>query len=223
MGGIGDFLAGTSWIYLLGAGFTLYQLWKGWRDFLNGDLTQRDRQLASMIAFFLLVPIGVLLHEFGHMLAAWSTGSEVLSLGYFIYWGYVEYIRANNSPLLDWYVSLAGNFLSYALGVVCLLVAVWGAKLKPALRVTLLYLGILQVVQTLIFYPLISLDPGFEGDWDSIYSFGASVPSGVTLAVHGLSLMAFIMFLRRSQTANWLLQGAKPIQRRDAEVAENNQ
>ncbi len=56
--------------------------------------------------------------------------------------------------------------------------------------------GILQLVQTLIFYPLISLDPNFHGDWDSIYSFQAPVASGITLAVHMLSLLAFLYIVR---------------------------
>lgn len=217
MGGIGDFLAGTSWIFLLGAGFTIYQLAKGWRDFWNDDLTPRDRQLASGVAFFLLVPIGVLLHEFGHMLAAWSTGSRVVGLGYFIYWGYVEYAPASNSPLLEWFVSLAGNFVSYALGIACILAAIYAQKLKLVIRVTLLYLGILEMVQTLIAYPLISLDPNFDGDWDSIYSFGAPVASGVTLGLHLLSLVAFIVFLRRNQRANWLLGSIQGASRTRAE------
>lgn len=207
MGGVGGTFSSISLLYLLGGGYTLYQLGKHWRELWTPDLSPRSRQIASMVAFFLLVPIGVLLHEFGHMLAAWSTNSRVLGLHYFLYWGYVEYIPATPNPTLNWYVALAGNFVSYALGLACIAAALYLRRLKPALRVMLAQLGILELVQTLIFYPLISLDPNFAGDWDTIYSFDAPIASGVTLAAHLLSLVAFVVFLRISKEANWLRRG----------------
>jgi hypothetical protein len=207
LGGIGDTLSSLSLIYLLGTGFTLYQLGRSWRSFWDDRLTWQDRQMAGGVAFFILMPIGVLLHEFGHMLAAWSTGSEVLGLHYFLYWGYVEIIPASADPLLDWYIALAGNLASFLLGVACILVALAWRSGKAVVRVLLMVLGVLEIVQTLIFYPLISLDPSFAGDWDTIYSFAAPIASGITLAVHIVSLVAFVIFLRRSKTANWLLSG----------------
>lgn len=207
MGGIGDTFSGISWVYLLGAGFTVYQLSKHWREMWLPILTPTARSMAAGIAFFLLVPVGVLLHEFGHMLAAWSTQSRVLGLHYFLYWGYVEYVPASASPLLAWYVALAGNFMSYALGIACIGLALSLKQLKPGMRVISMQLGILELVQTLIFYPLVSLDPQFQGDWDTIYSFKAPVASGITLGLHLLSLAAFIYLLRANKTANQLLRG----------------
>lgn len=199
MGGGSDLFNSLSIIYLFGAAVTLYQLWKGWRAFWNDGPTPNNQRLAGGIAFFLLVPIGVLLHEFGHMLAAWSTGSKVLGLHYFVYWGYVEYIPSSGSALLDWYVALAGNFLSYLLGIGCVVLALMWRGAKPVVKLVFYQLGILQLVQTLIFYPLLSLDPGFYGDWDSIYSFRAPVASGITLAVHIASLLAFFYLLRMNK------------------------
>ena len=207
MGGIGDVLSSLSWLYLIGAAFTIYQLARNWRAFWAGELTPQSYQTAVGVAFFLLVPVGVLLHEFGHMLAAWSTQSQVLGLHYFVYWGYVEYIPASNSALLDWYVALAGNFVSYLLGIACLFVALRGDKLRLIVRVILTQLGILEIVQTLIFYPLMSLSPGFVGDWNSIYSFHAPVASSATLAVHLLSLAAFIYIMRANKQATYLSRG----------------
>ena len=199
MGGIGDTFPIITVIYLVAGAYTLYQLVTHWRQFWSGGLSSTNQQLAGGVAFFLLVPIGVLLHEFGHMLAAWSTDSRVLGLHYFVYWGYVELIPSSNSPLLDWYIALAGNFVTYLLGVVSLVLAfTW--KIKPILRVVLFQFGVLALVQTLIFYPLISLDPGFYGDWDSIYSFQAPLASGITLAVHLLSLAALFYVLRRQRS-----------------------
>lgn len=198
MGGIGDLFSGISIFYLFIAAFTLYQLVTQRREFWSDEYVHHPRvqQLAGGVAFFLLAPISVLLHEYGHMAAAWSTGSTVLGLHYFIYWGYVEYIPSSSSPLLEWYVALAGNFVSYALAVVCLAIGLL-AKIKPILRVVMYQFGLIGIAQTLIFYPLISLDPSFHGDWDTIYSFEAPVASGITLAVHLLSLIGLVWVVRR--------------------------
>jgi hypothetical protein len=207
LGGIGDTFAGLSWVYLLGAGFTVYQLSRHWKEFWTNTITPRARQLSGGVAFFLLVPVGVLLHEFGHMVSAWTTSSQVLGLHYFLYWGYVSYIPASDSPLLQWYVSLAGNFVSYALGIACIAAAIGWRNGRPVLRMVLMQLGLLEVVQTLVFYPLISLDPNFNGDWDTIYSFRAPIASGITLAIHILSLVALVYLLRVNKTARALSGG----------------
>ena len=78
---------------------------------------------------------------------------------------------------------------------------------RPVVPMVLMVFGVLELVQTLVAYPLMSLDPVFEGDWDTIYSFRAPVASGVTLAVHLLSLAALVYFLRVSKKANSLLRG----------------
>lgn len=207
MGPGGVSFSALNWLYLLGAALALYQLQRSWREYFSRALNARTRQVSAMVAFFLLVPLGVLLHEFGHMLAAWSTGSQVLGLNYFGYWGFVEYIPSSNSPLLAWYVALAGNFVSYLLGIFCLLAAVTARGMLPNFRVTLAQLGLLELIQTLIAYPVLSLATGFVGDWDVIYSFQAPVASWATLMVHVLSLVAFVLFLRRSKVANALLRG----------------
>jgi hypothetical protein len=203
LGGASDLFTPLSFIYLFGAGATIYQLVGHWREFWSDPPSALSQRMAGGVAFFLLVPVGVLLHELGHMVAAWSTGSNVLGLHYFVYWGYVEYVPSSSSPLLDWYVALAGNFVSYSLGIACIVSALCWRNLKPIVRVVLYQLGILELVQTLIFYPLISLDPNFQGDWDSIYSFRAPLASGLTLAVHVLSLLAFLYLVRaRGQVSN---------------------
>jgi hypothetical protein len=198
LGGIGDTFASFSWLYLLGAGYAIYQLSRNWKQFWGPRAGAHVRQLAGTVAFFLLVPVGVLLHELGHMVAAWLVGLKVFGLHYFIYWGYV--VHASGTDLQNWFVALAGNFVSYALGVVCLYLA-WRLKTgRPAINVMLSQLGILEIVQTLIAYPLMSLDPAFQGDWDTIYSLSTpatTIPSAITLAVHSASLVAFLIFIRR--------------------------
>jgi hypothetical protein len=196
LGGVSNLFTPLSFIYLFGAAATIYQLAGHWREFWSDNLSPLSQRLAGGVAFFLLVPLGVLLHEFGHMFAAWSTASTVVGLHYFVYWGYVEYIPSSSSPLLDWYVALAGNFVSYLLGIGGIASAFYLRSRKLIVRLVLYQFGILQLVQTLIFYPMISLDPNFHGDWDSIYSFQAPLASGITLAVHILSLIGFFYILR---------------------------
>jgi hypothetical protein len=200
LGGIGDTFPIITVLYLFAGAYTVYQLATNWRSFWSGTPTSANEQLAGSVAFFLLIPIAVLLHEFGHMLAAWSTGSQVLGLHYFIYWGYVEIIPSSNSPLLDWYIALSGNFVSYLLGIAALAAALlW--KMKPNLRIVVYQFGVLGLLQTLIFYPIISLvDPLFHGDWDSIYSFQAPIASTVTLTVHAISLAALFYIMRARRT-----------------------
>jgi hypothetical protein len=203
LGGIGDTFASFSWLYLLGAGYAVYQLARGWKQFWGPRAGAHVRQLAAMVAFFLLVPVGVLLHELGHMVAAWLMGLKVFGLHYFIYWGYV--VHAGGTDLQNWFVALAGNFVSYALGVVCLYLA-WRLKTgRPAINVMLSQLGILEIVQTLIAYPLMSLDPAFQGDWDTIYSLDTPVAAAITLAVHLASLVVFVVLIQRNDRMRQLL------------------
>jgi hypothetical protein len=208
LGGIAEFLTSLGPVYAIGAGVTLYQLARSWREFFGGRLTQRAAQIAGGVAFFLLVPVGVLLHELAHMLAVWTTGSRVTELGYFVYWGYVSYIPSSESALQEWYVALAGNAASFALGVVSLIAALRLAAARPTLALVLLYLGILEVIQTLVIYPLLSVDPNFDGDWDAIYSFKAPLASGATLAVHLLALGAFVVFINRNGSARRLMRAS---------------
>ncbi|MEA2575188.1 MAG: hypothetical protein QOH93_2486 [Chloroflexia bacterium] len=196
MGGIGDTFASFSWVYLIGAGYTLYLLSRAWKQLWGPKAGANTRQLAAMIAFFLLIPVGVLLHEFGHMLAAWLLGLQVFGLHYFLYWGYV--VHAGGTDLQNWVVALAGNFVSFALGVACLYVALRIEPRRPAINITLAQLGVLEIVQTLIAYPLMSLDPALEGDWDTIYSFATPLPAAITLVIHLASLVAFVILLNRN-------------------------
>ena len=203
MGGIGDTFSSLSWIYLIGAGYAIYQLYKGWKPFWSTRPPASVRQLAAMVAFFLLVPVGVLLHELGHIVAAWSVGLEVFELQYFFFWGYV--VHAGGTDLQNWYVSLAANFVSYMLGIVSLVAALRLPPTRPAINVTLAQLGILEIVQTLVAYPLMSLDPAFDGDWDTIYSLETPVAAAIVLAVHLASLVGFVLLLRRNARMQRLL------------------
>ena len=66
---------------------------KNWRAFTDDQLTAVDRRLASELAFFVLIPIGVLFHELGHAAATYQFGGRVDWLNggfhYALFYGYV--------------------------------------------------------------------------------------------------------------------------------------
>src|SRR3954469_24296328 len=80
-----------SLIYAAVALYTLWQLPGRWRSLTDSTYTSDDHNLASRIGFLLLTPLGVLLHELGHMTAATALGARDISLSYRVYWGYVQY------------------------------------------------------------------------------------------------------------------------------------
>jgi hypothetical protein len=50
-----------------------------------------------------------------------------------------------------------------------------------------------------------SLDPAFEGDWDTIYSLDTPVAAAIVLAVHAASLVGFVILLNRNARMRRLL------------------
>jgi hypothetical protein len=58
-----------SFFYALRSLYVLWRLFRNWNDFWDAEVTSSDRSLANEIAFFVLIPLGVFLHEAGHALA----------------------------------------------------------------------------------------------------------------------------------------------------------
>ncbi|MCI0476439.1 MAG: M50 family metallopeptidase, partial [Anaerolineales bacterium] len=95
----------------------LWTLAKNWRAFTDAELTAFDRRLASDIAFFVFIPIGVFLHELGHALATLQVGGQVVEFHYALFYGYVV-PRGNFTPLQEWWIALSGNLVSVLFGFV---------------------------------------------------------------------------------------------------------
>ncbi|MEM7761321.1 MAG: hypothetical protein AAF298_24810, partial [Cyanobacteria bacterium P01_A01_bin.40] len=68
---------------------TLGQLAQNWSKFWDDKVTLADQQLAQQIAIFVLVPLGVLLHEIGHSLATWQVGGTVETFRWYFFSGYI--------------------------------------------------------------------------------------------------------------------------------------
>lgn len=158
-----------------------------WSSVMQEPLTRRKKYFAEQASFFIAVPLGVFLHEFGHALAVWASGGQVAEFGYRVFWGYVV-PQGTFTPTQNWFISLAGTLGSLVFGA-----GIW-LLLKGNRHSTLSYFGLralrFQVYFSTIYYPIFTL-LGFEGDWRTIYDFGATpLLSGLLVPLHaGLVLL----------------------------------
>jgi hypothetical protein len=166
-----------SLIYGIGALTVLLRLSRGWRSFRDDRITPEDRRLAWAVAFFLLLPIGVLLHELAHALATWQTGGRVLDFQWRVYWGYV--VSAGRfTPLQRWWIALSGNLVSVLVG---LLAIAFAGRVRNVVAVEVLRaFAQLQLFHVLVFYPVFSFATQ-QGDWQRIYDFSVPPAYGVLL------------------------------------------
>jgi hypothetical protein len=90
-------------------------------------------------------------------------------------------------PRGNWWVALAGNAVSWALAGGGLLLS--RASLLPAVRSAARTFGLVEMVHTLVAYPLFSLG-GFPGaDWSVIYGRPLWTGAWVVAALHATSLL----------------------------------
>lgn len=176
-----------SLIYIFRSLQLLATIGREWSSVMQNPLSHRKKWLAEQASFFIAVPVGVFLHEFGHVLAVWASGGQVIEFGYRVFWGYVV-PQGSFTPAQGWLISLAGTLGSLVFGA-----GVW-LLLKGNRRSALSYFGLralrFQVYFSTIYYPVFTL-LGFEGDWRTIYDFGATpILSGLTIPFHvGLMLL----------------------------------
>ena len=127
--------------------------------------------------------------------ASCSTAREA-TLHYRVFWGFVEY--ATRLPGHgDWWVALAGNAVSWALAALGLLAS--GLAMPPALRYTAYLFGMLEMIHTLVAYPLLSLSSLPGADWSVIYGRPSWAGTWVVAAVHAASLLWLRRVLRTEQ------------------------
>ena len=162
---------------------TLFMVARRWRAFWDDDFTAEDRRLATQCAVFVVPPIVVLLHEVGHVVGARMVGGRVLDFHYGLIEGSVTVAPGLSTAEL-WWVAISGNIVGTGVGLGLAVAGAYGARLPRALRRTLLFGGLLQVVFQLVMYPLLSLSASF-GDWTRIYAFGLTPGlSTATAVVH---------------------------------------
>lgn len=185
-------LDGIAVLYLLIGIRTAFSAWRERASLTDDTLTPRDRYLLAQLAFFVLVPPGVLLHELGHALATMEVGGQVVGFHYALFYGYVV-PQGNFTPLQEWWIALSGNLVSILYG----LAAIPFIPRVQAKWVKYLLLAFVRVQLTwaLIGYPLLTF-LGF-GDWQTIYSpqtWQAGLPFGI---LH-LALIVALYLINRS-------------------------
>jgi len=161
-----------------------------------------DDALANEAAFFILIPLGVFLHEAGHTLATWQVGGEVADFQWRVFWGYIVPV-GNFTPLQSWWIALSGNLVSILLGLLPIPLlprsgkTIWGEVLYAYVRHELFY--------ALVWYPAISV-VGFGGDWTMIYDFSVTPYAPVTLTLHILLLYGLWRLDKSTWAAHWRIR-----------------
>jgi hypothetical protein len=178
-------------LYAIAALYTLWQLPGRWRSLTDSTYTADDRNLAGRIGFLLLTPIGVLLHELGHLTFATAFGARNISLSYRVYWGFVSY-RGQLGPTEEWVIAAAGPAVSLILGLVAGYVAL---RLRPVWRDVGMSFAHATLLLVLILYPGMSIVEGV-GDFQWIYSSRTPMLSIVAGVVHALGLIAYLFMVR---------------------------
>jgi hypothetical protein len=197
----GGFFDIVSILYGLLGVATLRELVRRWKPFWDDTVTPDDRSLAGRVAFFVLVPLGVFLHELGHAIATWQVGGQVREFHWRVFWGYIV-PEGNFSPVQAWWISLCGNLVSVALGA--LTIPLIPLPKKPILREILYTFAKVELVFSLVIYPLWSFSGG-DGDWITIYDFSIRPYAQWTLAAHVLLLCGVWWFERSGVAARWRL------------------
>ncbi|MEO0356338.1 MAG: hypothetical protein AAF268_16080, partial [Cyanobacteria bacterium P01_A01_bin.3] len=101
----------VSFLFCGGSVYTLWRPIERRKSFWDRTITLDDYILAQQVAFFLCIPLAVLVHESGHALATWQVGGQVLEFQWRGFWGYVV-PYGTFSQLEFWWIALAGNLAS---------------------------------------------------------------------------------------------------------------
>jgi tetratricopeptide (TPR) repeat protein len=196
---------------------TLWQLSHNWSEFWDSKVTYLDREIAQKVVVFVLIPIGVLLHEIGHSLAIWQVGGTVLSFQWHFYWGYII-PSGNFSTLEDWWISLSGNLVSIISG---LLPIPFIIRARQRIIGELLYFfACLELLNSLLIYPLISLG-SMKGDWSRIYNFSIQPHAGLTLIIHVILIWGLWHLYHSQEVISWRLASNLNILSKWEELKDN--
>ncbi len=172
------------------------KIWREWAPIKAEPFTFSKKQLADQASYFIAVPIGVLAHEVGHVLAVWASGGQVAEFHYRAFWGYVVPIGSFTTAQ-SWFIAIAGTLASLAFGLF-----IWWV-FRGASSSTLRYFGLrafrFQVYFSLIYYPIFTL-LGFDGDWRTIYNFSATPLLSLATAVFHAG---FLFLFWRGDRSGW--------------------
>ncbi|MDQ4098213.1 MAG: M50 family metallopeptidase [Actinomycetota bacterium] len=179
---------------------TLVGVIRAWRTLWDDEFTFADRRLMTQAAVFLIPPAVVLFHELGHLYTARALGLQVTDFRYGLFEGSVT-VRGLRTPAEMWFVALSGNLVSAVIGLGLVVVALAGRRMRRPLRYLLLLGGLLELVFSLVVYPVLSLTTRF-GDWIVVYDTDRTPELSLATGVfHALALLALWQWWRRQGKA----------------------
>jgi len=183
----------TLMLALIG-GAALVDVVRNRRALFDERLTMDERQRLTRLALFVLVPLGVILHEAGHAVAVRLFGGEILGWGFYLYYGYVEHAGRYTPIELAW-IAVAGTLVNVVTGLGAIAWA-WFRPGRVAVRYLLFVFGAFTLLNALVFYPLLDALGGVAGDWETIYSRDTPVFSIVVGLLHAAILIGGVVLWR---------------------------
>jgi Zn-dependent protease len=166
----------------LGVRFAM-QFFPARKAIFDNQITDHDRSMIAQAAFFFLLPISVLLHEFGHALAIWLFGGEVVDFGFYFFAGFVSYNPTGFSDVQQMLVSFAGTLMNIVLILLAMGVVFFKSPpLRPAFNELLLQFSVISGLNALIVYPALDYASGLSGDWTQMYDGGVPWLTAIIVA-----------------------------------------
>ena len=167
----------------------------------DDEVTAADRRLIFELAFFVLTPPAVALHELGHAAATWLFGGRVEEFWFAFYWGSVLPARVPPFTSGEYaFIAAAGPLVTVLIGAAAIAWVV-ARPGRPARNLLLLTFGQLQLIFALVFYPLISLPTGF-GDFHILRTdLNDAIPQAGNLVTAAFLLAAFLLMRYRASPA----------------------
>ena len=188
-------------LYAAAGVYTLVVVVKQRMSLFDHLVTRQDINLAWMMALFVFVPLGVLVHEGGHYLAAQHFGATDIELHHRGYWGFVRYNAVGIDGFERLVITAAGPVAGVLLGQLCLVGAVvMPVRVRMIFRHILAFFGVIEVFHNAIGYPLLDLLGQTEGDFHTLY--GMLPTQGIVLValVHGAIVALLALAFRSSPT-----------------------
>ena len=167
---------------VLGVRFAI-QFWPARKAIFDDQISHQDRTMIAQAAFFFLLPVSVLLHEFGHALAIWLFGGEVVDFGFYFFAGFVSYDPTGFSDTQQMLVAFAGTLMNIVLIALVMGIALFKRPpLRPAYNELLLQFSVISGINAFIVYPALDYASGLSGDWTQMYDGGVPWLTAVIIA-----------------------------------------
>jgi hypothetical protein len=192
---------GLALVYVLIAVQVVRRLRAEGKATFDDTVTPADRRLLYEVAFFVLTPPAVALHELGHAAATWLFDGRVASFWFAFYWGSVLPVRVPGfSPAEHGLIAAAGPLVTLLLGFGAIGWVLVRPR-RPARNFLLLSFGQLQLFFGLVFYPALSLPTGF-GDFHILRTdLNAAFPHAGNAAIVAYVVLAVVVLRYRATTA----------------------